>query len=236
MPRKPIGERPMTDAERQARCRAARESGTPAVRIRRPLDHRSRAKRWRDAVAELTTLQGQYAAWLEALPENLQDSATAETCRRSATSTSLNSRRSFRPAASAEIDPRDVRSAREPVLQKPRLTDQRRLHLTEPRSPRLRNPDPMWTAPWQALSSATSLWRLRSYVRPVDASRNPLAMMLSASSGFSSAPRARSAGRGTECPGRRFAGSPSPHCALAKLLSRVQRDCLDQPTDAGSRR
>src|SRR5271166_4851599 len=78
MPRKPIGERPMTDAERQARCRAARESGTPAVRIRRPLDHRSRAKRWRDAVSKLTTLQGQYAAWLEALPENLQDSATAE--------------------------------------------------------------------------------------------------------------------------------------------------------------
>ena len=79
MPRKPIGERPMTDAERQARCRAARESsGTPAVRIRRPLDHRSRAKRWRDAVSELTTLQGHYAAWLEALPENLQDSATAE--------------------------------------------------------------------------------------------------------------------------------------------------------------
>ena len=78
MPRKPIGERPMTDAERQARSRAARESGTPAVRIRRPLDHRSRAQRWRDAVSELTTLQGQYAAWLEALPENLEDSATAE--------------------------------------------------------------------------------------------------------------------------------------------------------------
>ena len=35
MPRKPIGERPMTDAERQARCRAARESGTPAVRVGR---------------------------------------------------------------------------------------------------------------------------------------------------------------------------------------------------------
>ena len=69
MPRKPIGERPMTDAERQARCRAARESGTPAVRIWRPLDRRSRAKRWRDAVSELTTLQGQYALWLETLPE-----------------------------------------------------------------------------------------------------------------------------------------------------------------------
>ncbi len=78
MPRNPIGERPMTDAERQARCRAARGSDMPAVRIRRPLDHRSRAQRWRDAVSELTTLQGQYAAWLQALPENLQDSATAE--------------------------------------------------------------------------------------------------------------------------------------------------------------
>jgi len=78
MPRKSIGERPMTDAERQARCRAARAFGTPAARIGRPLDHRSRAKRWRDAISELITLQGHYAAWLEALPENLQDSATAE--------------------------------------------------------------------------------------------------------------------------------------------------------------
>jgi hypothetical protein len=78
MPRKSIGEQPMTDAERQARCRAARASGTPAVRIRRPVDHRSRAKRWRDAISELTTLQGHYATWLEALPESFQDSATAE--------------------------------------------------------------------------------------------------------------------------------------------------------------
>jgi len=88
------------------------------------------------------------------------------------------------------------------------------------------HPGHMWTAPWQALSSATSLWRVRSYVRPVGASRNPLAMMISASSGFSSAPRARGAGRGTECPGRRFAGSPSPHCALAKLRRRLRRDAL----------
>jgi hypothetical protein len=78
MPRKSIGERPMTDAERQARYRAARASGTPAVRMRPPLDHRSRGKRWSDAIAELITLQGQYAAWLETLPENLQDSAIAE--------------------------------------------------------------------------------------------------------------------------------------------------------------
>jgi len=32
--------------------------------------------------------------------------------------------------------------------------------------------------------------------------------------GFSSAPRARGAGRGSECPGLRFAGSSSPHFAL----------------------
>ena len=81
MPRKSIGERPMTDAERQARCRAARQSGRPAMRMRRPLDHRSHARRWRDAVSELTTLQAHYAAWLETLPENLQDSATAEALR-----------------------------------------------------------------------------------------------------------------------------------------------------------
>ena len=78
MPRKPIGERPMTDAERQGAVALLGSLGTSAVRIWRPLDHRSRAKRWRDAVSELTTLQGQYALWLETLPENLEDSATAE--------------------------------------------------------------------------------------------------------------------------------------------------------------
>jgi hypothetical protein len=78
MPRQPIGDRPMTDAERQARYRAARTAGAPVVRMRRPADHRSRARRWKDAVAELLQLQAQYAAWLEALPDNLRDSATAE--------------------------------------------------------------------------------------------------------------------------------------------------------------
>jgi hypothetical protein len=37
-----IGDRPMTDAERQARYRAAREAGKPITRIRRPADRRSR--------------------------------------------------------------------------------------------------------------------------------------------------------------------------------------------------
>ena len=62
MPRKPVGERAMTDAERQARYRASRSAGLPAIRTRRPPDHRSRAQRWRDAVAELLELQSQYTA------------------------------------------------------------------------------------------------------------------------------------------------------------------------------
>ena len=78
MPRKSIGERPMTDAERQARHRAARAAGAPVVRTRRPIDHRSRARHWHDAVAQLSELPAQYAAWLEALPDNLQDGATAD--------------------------------------------------------------------------------------------------------------------------------------------------------------
>ena len=87
MPRQPIGDRPMTDAERQARYRAARTAGVPVVRMRRPADHRSRARRWKDAVAELLQLQAQYAAWLEALPDNLRDSAPPRRYRRSAIST-----------------------------------------------------------------------------------------------------------------------------------------------------
>jgi PAS domain-containing protein len=81
MPAKTIGERAMTDAERQARYRAARAAGAPMIRTRRPVDHRSRVRRWNDAVAELTKLQAEYDAWLQNLPENLQESATAEALR-----------------------------------------------------------------------------------------------------------------------------------------------------------
>jgi hypothetical protein len=81
MPAKAIGERAMTDAERQARYRAARAAGTPVIRIPRPADHRSRARRWDDTVAELTNLQAEYAAWLQNLPDTLQDTATADALR-----------------------------------------------------------------------------------------------------------------------------------------------------------
>ena len=81
MPAKAIGERAMTDAERQARYRAARATGTPVIRTRHPADHRSRARRWDDTVAELTKLQAEYVAWLQNLPDNLQDTVTAEALR-----------------------------------------------------------------------------------------------------------------------------------------------------------
>jgi hypothetical protein len=81
MPAKAIGERAMTDAERQARYRAARAAGAPVIRIRRPADHRSRDRRWGDTVAELAKLQAEYDTWLQSLPDNLQDTATAEALR-----------------------------------------------------------------------------------------------------------------------------------------------------------
>src|SRR5271165_434734 len=54
---------------------------TPVIRIRRPADHRSRAKRWDDDVASLVKAQIEYAAWLDSLPDSLLDSATAEALR-----------------------------------------------------------------------------------------------------------------------------------------------------------
>ena len=73
------GEPVLTNAERQARYRARRQAQQPPplVRYRRPADRRSRPQRWSDAVAELLALQTEYAAWLDALPVSLRDSATA---------------------------------------------------------------------------------------------------------------------------------------------------------------
>jgi len=85
MSRHPIGDRAMTDAERQARYRASRAAGVPLIRSRRPAGppglrrgRLGRARRWQDSVATLSALQAEYAAWLESLPANLQDTATAE--------------------------------------------------------------------------------------------------------------------------------------------------------------
>jgi hypothetical protein len=53
-------------------------SGVSSIRIRRPTDRHSRIQRWNGTIAELVKLQAEYAAWLEALPDNQQESATAE--------------------------------------------------------------------------------------------------------------------------------------------------------------
>jgi hypothetical protein len=42
---------------------------------------RSRPQRWRDAVAELLSLQDEYRKWLDSLPDNLAESATAQALR-----------------------------------------------------------------------------------------------------------------------------------------------------------
>ena len=78
--RLPQGDHKLSDAERQARYRARCQAQQPApiVRYRRPADRRTRPQRWRDAVAELLALQAEYMAWLEALPDSLQDTHTAE--------------------------------------------------------------------------------------------------------------------------------------------------------------
>ena len=78
--REPEGQTALTNAERQARHRARRQAARPPPLIIKPsrLARRSRAKRWNGALAEMLAVQAECAAWFEALPESLRDSATAE--------------------------------------------------------------------------------------------------------------------------------------------------------------
>ena len=81
MPRPSIGETVMTVAERQARYRTTHANGAPVIRIRRPVDRRSRIQRWNDTIAAAVDLQAEYAGWLDALPDNQQDSGLADALR-----------------------------------------------------------------------------------------------------------------------------------------------------------
>jgi hypothetical protein len=76
--RQPEGKHALSNAERQARYRARREAQQPApvIRYRRSADRRTRAQRWHDTVDGLIALQTEYAAWYDALPDNLHDTAT----------------------------------------------------------------------------------------------------------------------------------------------------------------
>ena len=64
-------------ARRKAELEAAGKAPVVRIRYRKPQDKRSRPQRWRDAVAELVDLQADYAAWLDALPDSLRDSAAS---------------------------------------------------------------------------------------------------------------------------------------------------------------
>jgi hypothetical protein len=76
----PQGSAALSNAERQARFRARRQTPQPPLAIKHspaPV-RRSRSKRWNDALAEMFAVQAECAAWFDALPESLRDSATAE--------------------------------------------------------------------------------------------------------------------------------------------------------------
>ena len=70
----------LTNAERQRRFRERRRAAVPVVqRPERPAGRpKPRPARWTAAVAELRTLQVEYEAWRDQLPESLADSRTAE--------------------------------------------------------------------------------------------------------------------------------------------------------------
>ena len=78
MPKHPSGSQPLSNAERQALYRARNAEQDSVVRYRRPADRRTRPQRWDDAVTELLALQAGYAAWADALPDALRETATAE--------------------------------------------------------------------------------------------------------------------------------------------------------------
>jgi hypothetical protein len=76
--REPEGQIALSNAERQARYRARRSVPQPSVVIASPRPpRRSRTKRWNDGLAAMMAVQAECAAWFDALPESLRDTATA---------------------------------------------------------------------------------------------------------------------------------------------------------------
>jgi hypothetical protein len=77
--RKPEGEYALSNAERQARHRTRLQTSQPSIviKLRKPVDRRSRPRRWNDALAEMLAIQADCATWFDALPDSLRDSATA---------------------------------------------------------------------------------------------------------------------------------------------------------------
>ncbi len=68
----------LTPAEKQRRYRERLKAGHRPVITRKPRDRRSRAQRWRDALAELIALQEHWRRCLDALPDTLHDTPYGE--------------------------------------------------------------------------------------------------------------------------------------------------------------
>ena len=78
MPRKSIGETAMTDAERQARYRAARAAGIPVIRMRRrSIIAAGPGGGTTTSPASWKVRLSMRPGWIS-LPDNLRDSALAE--------------------------------------------------------------------------------------------------------------------------------------------------------------
>jgi len=92
MPRPRLGALPMTAAERQARRRAKlRRLGDTLTARRVPRGPPGRGVGRLPSQA-LMALQDEYRAWLDRLPESLAGSKTADSCKRSPSSTSTSAR------------------------------------------------------------------------------------------------------------------------------------------------
>jgi hypothetical protein len=83
MGRQPEGAQALSGAERQARYRArhggAAETTPPPRQVTATKARAAtRAQRWDATVGALVTLQAEYAAWLEALPEATRDGPTGQ--------------------------------------------------------------------------------------------------------------------------------------------------------------
>ena len=78
MPKPRIGAIPMSSAERQARRRARLRQQRPASAAAPTRRLAPRPARWAAAVATLVHVQGEYRAWLDNLPPNLENSALAD--------------------------------------------------------------------------------------------------------------------------------------------------------------
>jgi len=78
MPRQRIRALPLTAGERQARHRAKLRQHCGPPPMPPPPRRPPRPQRWAAAVATLVALQHEYRAWLDNLPDNLEESRLAE--------------------------------------------------------------------------------------------------------------------------------------------------------------